>query len=220
MPNVNAPKNASYRGWFYDGLNGREEAFTDGTEAFRMAKVSGTSRVQTSFVQSSAETTGLLNTVDVLHTQTAASTTNQIEALRVILTANVKTGEWANAFFARLDYSTDGYAHGLGSVICAELSLPGSSVSRGVYYAWQTEINCPANCAMNGNPIAVMSVSVWGDNKTQFDDVGLLFDISGVQSGDGKFWYDSTSAAADEFIKVRTPAGIRYLVLSDSSTFN
>jgi hypothetical protein len=204
-------------------VNSRLSAITGGIEAFRIAKstTSGdTSRVEMSVAQSSAATSGSIRSYLMTHTQTAASTGNQVEAFTVKLVSDVKTGAWANAIFAQIDYSTNGLAHGVGSAICAEISLPGSSVVRGTYYAWQTEIDCPANCAMNGNPIAVMSVSVWGDNKTQFDDVGLLFDISGVASGDGKFWYDTSSNAADEFIKVRTPSGIRYLILSDSSTFS
>lgn len=166
-------------------------------------------------VKTSAAITGSIAAVNITQTMTAVATANQVEVLQVKLIADVKTGAWAQAIFAQTDYSTDGLAHGAGSVICAELSLPGSSVVRGTYYVWQSEIDCPANCAMNGNPIGVMSVSVWGTNKSQFDDVGLLFDISGVTSGALKFWYDNTDGAYDEWLKVRTPGGIRYIPLMD-----
>ncbi|KKN31681.1 hypothetical protein LCGC14_0821460 [marine sediment metagenome] len=169
-------------------------------------------------IQSYAATTGALASMLIQQTMTVASTSNTVEALQVKLIANAKTGAWANTIFAQMDFGASGLAHGSASAVCAEISLPGASVVRGTYYAWQTEIECPASCAMNGNPIAVMSVSVWGDNKTQFDDVGLLFDISGVTSGSGKFWYDNTSNAVDEFLKVRTPSGIRYIGLSDSDS--
>lgn len=160
-------------------------------------------------------TAGRVNLRSINLTMSVASNVNQVEALRVILASDVKTGAWAQAIFAQTDYMTDGLAHGAGSVICAELSLPASSVVRGTYYVWQSEIDCPANCVMNANPIGVMSVSVWGTNKTQFDDVGLLFDISGVTSGALKFWYDNTDGAYDEWLKVRTPSGIRYIPLMD-----
>lgn len=166
-------------------------------------------------VKTSAAITGSIAAMNITQTMTAAATANQVEVLQVKLIADVKTGAWAQAIFAQTDYSTDGLAHGAGSVICAELSLPGSSVVRGTYYVWQTEIDCPANCVMNNNPIGVMSVSVWGTNKTQFDDVGLLFDISGVTSGALKFWYDNTDGAYDEWLKVRTPSGVRYIPLMD-----
>lgn len=212
---------AMKRGFNYDQTNARMAIMVDGIEALRMAKstIAGdTDRVKTSVVQSSAATSGLIRTLEVLTTMTAASTGNQIEALASVITANVKTGEWANAIFGKLDYGTDGLAHGLGSAICAELSLPGSSVSRGVYYAYQTEIDCPANCAMNGNPIAVMSISVWGNNKTQFDDVGLLFDIGGVSAGSEKFWDTSASAATgDNTLKIRVGGAFKYILVADDN---
>ncbi|KKL27841.1 hypothetical protein LCGC14_2381130 [marine sediment metagenome] len=218
MANVDAPKNANYRGWYHDNLNGIQEAYEAGTRGFGIAKISGESRCATTFSGTSAATTGLLNTVDVLMTMSAASTGNQIEALRAIITADVKTGAWANVIFARLDYSTNGLAHGVGSPICSELSLPGSSVTRGTYYVWQSEIDCPASCAMNGNPIAVMSISTWGDNKTQFDDVGLLFDIGGVTAGSEKFWDTSASGATgDATLKIRVGGTFKYILVADDN---
>lgn len=212
---------AMKRGFNYDKPNARMAIMVDGIEALRMAKstTSGdASRVKTSVVQSSAATSGLIRTLEVLTTLTAASTSNQIEALTSVITANVQTGNWANAIFGKLDYSTDGVAYGVGSAICAELSLPGSSVSRGTYYAWQTEIDCPASCAMNGNPIAVMSISTWGANKTQFDDVGLLFDISGPSAGSEKFWDTSASAATgDATLKIRVGGAFKYILVADDN---
>ena len=169
--------------------------------------------------RSSAVTTGTIKSATIQQTMTVASGGNMVEALQVKLLADVKTGAWAQAIFAQTDYMTNGLAHGAGSVICAELSLPGSSVARGTYYVWQSEIDCPANCAMNGNPIGVMSISVWGTNKTQFDDVGFLFDISGVTSGAGKFFYDNTANAADAFLKCRINGATYYIALSDDQAW-
>ena len=210
-----------HRGWRYDLGNARLSAYMDGVEAFRMVKstASGdTDRVMTSVVQSSAATAGVVRSFVVQTTMTVASTSNQIEGFVSKVVSNVKTGEWVNAIFGQLDYSTDGLAHGVGSAICAEISLPGSSVVRGTYYAWQTEIDCPANCAMNGNPIAVMSISVWGNNKTQFDDVGLLFDIGGVSAGSEKFWDTSASAATgDNTLKIRVGGAFKYILVADDN---
>lgn len=165
--------------------------------------------------KTSTATTGAIRSMTITQTMSTTATASQVEALKVALVANAKTGAWAQAIFAQTDYMTNGLAHGVGSVICAELSLPASSVVRGTYYVWQSEIDCPTNCVMNANPIGVMSVSVWGGAKTQFDDVGLLFDISGVTSGAGKFWYDNTDGAYDEWLKIRTPSGVRYIPLMD-----
>lgn len=167
----------------------------------------------------SAITTGAIRAAEIGLTMTAASNGNQVEALKVTISADVKTGAWANVIFAQLDYVTDGLAHGAGSVICAEISLPASSVVRGTYYVWQSEIDCPTGCIMNANPIAVMSISVWGGAKAQFDTVGLLFDISGVTSGSGKFFYDNTANAADAFLKCRINGATYYLPLSDDTSW-
>ena len=37
----------------------------------------------------------------------------------------------------------------------------------------------------------------------------------GVTSGAGKFWYDNTDGSFDEWLKVRTPSGFRYIPLMD-----
>lgn len=223
-----------HRGWRWNAPNTRLEAYVNGIEALRLTPSSDgvdvrllgdtpasnyidydASAGKLSMYKSSAAITGTVASMLIQQTMTVAATANQVEALQVKLISDVKTGAWAQAIFAQMDYVTDGLAHGAGSVICAELSLPASSVVRGTYYVWQSEIDCPTNCVMNANPIAVMSVSVWGGAKAQFDTVGLLFDISGVTSGAAKFWYDNTDGAYDEWLKVRTPSGIRYIPLMD-----
>jgi len=167
----------------------------------------------------SAATTGALNTVTISQTMTAESTGNQVEVAQFILTADVKTGAWANAILAKIDYSTNGLAHGIAGVVCAEIDLPGSSVVRGTYTVFEAEINCPTNCAMNANPIHVFQINSWGTNKTQFDTVGYLFELSGVTSGAGNIWYDAQKAApaVEEFVRVKTPSGTRYLALYDAN---
>lgn len=190
-----------------------EQGLHLGTSASKNTLVAATPYLST--YTTSAATTGAVQSAIISQTMTGTSTANQVEVLKVQLVSDVKTGAWAQAIFAQTDYSTNGLAHGAGSVICAELSLPASSVTRGTYYVWQSEIDCPTNCVMNANPIGVMSVSVWGGAKSQFDDVGVLFDISGVTSGALKFWYDNTDGAYDEWIKVRTPSGYRYIPLMD-----
>ena len=164
----------------------------------------------------SAVTTGAFRSVEISQTMTGTSTSNTPEALRVQIIANVKTGTWANVIFAQLDYSTDGLAHGIGSVICAELSLPASSVVRGTYVVHQIEIDCPTSCVMNGNPIEVFRLNSWGAAKAQFDDYGYLFSLVGISSGAAHLWYDHQGGApanVEEWIRVRTPGGVRYLAL-------
>jgi hypothetical protein len=128
----------------------------------------------------SALTTGAVNTMTVSQTMTAASTANQVEVAQFILTSDVKTGAWANAILAKIDYQNNGLAHGLAGVVCAELDLPYTTAFvRGEYALYEAEINCPTGCNMGGNPVSVFEVNLWGGGKAQVDSVGYLFDIDG-----------------------------------------
>ncbi len=159
--------------------------------------------------------TGMINAADITLVMTAEATVNTIEAFRVTLTSDVKLGNWANVIFAKLDLQTSGEVAGLASAFCAELTFPSTDApSGGSYQALETEINCPSGCDMNGRPIAVVGINSWGANKTQFDDVGLMFDITGVTSGDTKFVEIATVGNIDAFIKCRINGTFYYLRLS------
>ena len=191
-----------------------------GTDAAKISLAAAATRTLAAY-STSALTTGAINSVTVSQTMTAASSTNQIEVAQFILTSNVKTGEWANAILAKIDYSESGLAHGIAGCVCAEIDLPSvTAVVRGTYTLWETEINCPDGCNMGGNPIHVFQINSWGTNKTQFDSVGYLFELTGIASGSGSFWYDHQKAApaVEEFIRVKTPSGTRYLALYDANT--
>ena len=190
-----------------------------GTSGSKLSIATNTARLISSY-STSALTTGAINTLTISQTMTALSTSNQIEVAQFILTSNVKTGTWANAILGKIDYSADGLAHGIAGVICSELDLPSTTaVVRGTYCAWETEINCPTGCNMGGNPIYVNRIAVWGGAETQFDAVGYMWEITGVTSGATSFWYKPGSPIAakaiDEFIRVKTPNGVRYLALYD-----
>jgi hypothetical protein len=181
-----------------------------------------TAELATITVSSAVTTATDVRSLYVQQTQTAASASNQIEALNVTLNSNVQLGNWANAIMGKVDLKTAGYVTGTVGVICAELDFPGGTITgaNGNYFAHQIEINQPTSFVSGGVPVGIFKINLWGAAIADFDTNGVLFDISGCTSGSGKFWYDTTSNAADEFIKVRTPGGIRYLILSDSVTFS
>ena len=151
----------------------------------------------------------------------AASAVTMTEAMRVTATADVLTGAWYNAICGVVDYQDDGYVTGLAGVICAEIDMPTSGVpgGSGTYWLFEGEINCPTGFTAGGVPMAVIGLNVWGAAKTEFDTVGLLFDISGVTSGAGDFYYDNTANAADAFLKCRVNGAVYYLALSDDQAW-
>jgi len=152
---------------------------------------------------------------------TGASATNMAEAVRYSLFSNVRVGAWANAIVGVIDFSTAGYVTGLAGVVCAELDMPGGAVpgGSGTYWLFEGELNLPTSYVGGGVPLALMGLNVWGAEKAQFDSAGFLFDITGVTSGDGDFFYDHTANAADGFLKCRINGATYYIVLSDDTAF-
>ena len=161
-------------------------------------------------------TAGMIRAGSISLSLTGASATKTVEVLKVEAKSDVQEGDWINALFGRLSLETDGYVTGLASAVCAELALPGSAIpgGSGTYWAWETEINCPTGFVAGGVPLAVMGISVWGAAKTQFDDNGYLFDISGVTSGAADFLYVHTVGVVDAFLKCRINGTPYYLLLA------
>ena len=167
-------------------------------------------------VQTTAATSGTERAMTVAQTMTGAGANS--EALKASVTSEVRTGSWVNAVFGQVDFGASGEVEGQVGVICGELSMPSADAPIGGKYAvFDAEIDC-AGSDVGGRGMVVLNVAVWGGNETEFDDHGYLFDISGVTSTSGGFWYDNTSNAADEFIRVKTPGGDRFIPLSDSGT--
>lgn len=138
--------------------------------------------------------------------------------VRVNMETDVALGGWANAFKASVDCLTSGRATGLMSVSCHEMTMPASAGGAGTYAIIEAEIVCPASWA-GTNDVNVFYIAASGATVTNFDTYGYLFDLSGVASGAGSIWYDNQKAApaVEEFIRVKTPSGIRYLALYDAN---
>ena len=142
----------------------------------------------------------------IQQTMTTAGTGGYSEVLRVQLIGNVNMGASHNAIFAQINYSEDGYAHGEGSVITAEIDFPsGTSPVRGEYNFFKAEINVPTACELNLTRVAIIGGNVWGGNETDFDDHGLLLNIDGVTSTASGFYYlaNLEDVHADGLLKVR-----------------
>lgn len=164
-----------------------------------------------------ALTSGVIASISLNQTITGAGGASA-EAAQFELTSNITLGTFANALAARIDNQTAGAVTGLQGVICAELNMAGGAVAAGTYSVFEAEINCPTSYS-GSVPIDVFYISSWGAQKTSFDSYGYLFEITGVASGASNFWYDNQKAApaVEEFIRVKTPSGVRYLALYDAN---
>lgn len=171
-----------------------------------------------SIVQTNAATTGTERsfTVSQTHTGIGASA----EVFSATLATETIGGTYQNAIYGKIDYGTTGSLTGLAGVVCAELSMPAGPIAgaNGTYAAFEAEIDCPTGYT-GIVPINVFSINAWGAAVAQFDSYGYLFDLTGVTSGAGNLWYDNQKAApaVEEFIRVKTPAGVRYLALYNAN---
>jgi len=166
--------------------------------------------------QTNAAVAGVERTLDVAQTHTGVGAS--AEAVRCVLTSNVALGTYANALYGKIDLSTSGEVTGLIGAICAEVAMPDTDApSGGEYAAFEAEFNM-AGASVNGRPMIVTEVNVWGGNETEFDANGLLFDIAGVTSGAASFFYANAVAFnnCDAFLKCRIGGTVYYIPLSDN----
>lgn len=114
-----------------------------------------------------------------------------------------------------------GSVTGLGVAVRATLGLPNVALaSGGKYAALQAEIYSFGN---DSDPAAVAELSFMRcinggttNGKADVDDKAFLFVLDGFASGAAKTWYDhqgSAPANIEEWVKVKTPGGTRWLAL-------
>ena len=187
-----------------------------GTSALPMTLVASLPFV--SCYNTCAATTGTIRHGYFQTIMTAAGTAQAVEGFRSDVEMNVKVGNVA-AIYAYLDFKTNGYVNGATAGICSEIYFPGSTLIRGTYCAYTVEFGCPANFASNGNPIIAFAVDAYGTRKDQVDANGYLFSLAGLTSGATSMWYDNQKAApaVEEFVRVKTPAGDRFLGLYNAN---
>ncbi len=206
---------------------GRSATFTEpllriGTSA-SLAKI-GTADVGfVSIAGTSALAAGNVISGRIAQTMTGASAVNTVEVLQVVMTSEVQVGNWANAIAAKLDFGTAGRVSGTAGVVCAELDMPNTAaVATGSYFCFEGEMNFPTSTTIGGGTHAGFFIlNAWGAGVADFDTNGVLFEVTGVSSGSANFWYDHNGTAGGdtvgEWIKVRTPGGVRYIGLYDAT---
>ena len=167
--------------------------------------------------KSSALTTGTDRRIQLNYTQTGASWTKIIEALRVNIDANVITGDWTNAIVARINYGASGNASGgMTAPFVSELSLMPGGMSGGAYYLLDLEVEAPASFTHHGNasyPSAYMNLAVWGNATAigEWEANAHLFRTDGYTDATGNLWYDNTIRVhiegTDWFLPMSTAEG-------------
>lgn len=170
-----------------------------------------------------ADTTGSIRLAEFGLTLTGASSTNQVEAMKVGVTAGVQVGDWVNAIYGVINFNAaTGRVTGTAGAVCAEIDMPNvAAIATGNYTCFQAEMNFPTSTTIGGGTHAsFITCNAWGAGVADFDTNGVLFDISGVTSGSGKFWYDHNGTAGGDtvgdWIAVRVGGTVKYLGLYDA----
>lgn len=167
----------------------------------------------------SGESIGLYNRLYVTGTGGSG------QALRAFCTVYDVVG--ANAYGAHisLNFNSTGKITGLGTALTATLHIPNQSMSGpgGTYAAVNAEINSDGD---NSDPAGMTSLAFFrasnqgnANGVADVDDDAVLFDLSGFTSGSAKMWYDHQGTApanVEEWIKIKTPAGVRWLPAYDA----
>jgi hypothetical protein len=157
-----------------------------------------------------AATSGTLRSFHLNQTHTAEASAGAVEALRAEITADVKTGAWANAIVGSINYSTSGAAHGMAAAICAEMIPPNNSLERGALYALDLEVGCGASSSWgSAGPVAFMKMENWG-TATHFSANAFLFHLAGETGAAG-----ALLGANNNTLKVRIGTTTEYLFLSE-----
>ena len=144
------------------------------------------------------------------------------EALRAFTTVEDVAGSTAHAAHLSLSFGDTGTITGQGIAARATLHLPNVALTSNVTMgAVQAEIwSDGEDSDPGGSTILSFFRAVNGGNASgmaDVDDDAVLIDLStGFASGAAKMWYDhqgSAPANVEEWLKIRTPAGIRYLAV-------
>ncbi len=123
-----------------------------------------------------------------------------------------------------LQAGATGYITGLGISVDAQLYIKNEVVhAGGTYAAVNAEIYSEGSTSSVAGvtELAFLRIANSG-NETgagTVDAKAFLFDLSGFTSGAANLWYDHQGAAPtniEEWVKVKTPAGIRWMPLYDA----
>ena len=142
------------------------------------------------------------------------------ECLRAFTDLTAASGTARGAHIS-LQADDTGYISGLGAGLDAQLYIGNAAVPAGGTY---TAMNIEVYSEGASSDISAVTESSFlrfanSGNATGagvVDDNSVLFDLNGFTSGAAKIWYDHQGAAPaniEEWVKVRTPAGVRWLAL-------
>jgi len=135
-------------------------------------------------------------------------------AAEFVLETNIALGNWSNALKGKVIYGAAGRTAGLGSAICAEMTLS-AGTTPGTYAPLEIELNMGA-AGVTGAQTSLIYMSVNDAASTTFDDNGFLFSLNGVAAGASDVFYlaDLTISKADGLLKINVNGTVYYMFIT------
>lgn len=128
--------------------------------------------------------------------------------VRHALTISAAAGGWSNALKADVTYGASGKTTGLGSAICAEMTISAGTVD-GNYAPLELELNAGTGAA-TGTATSFMHMSMQGDGVATPRASAHLFSLNGVGSATAGSLFDTC---------VATPASHALRILIDGTPY-
>jgi hypothetical protein len=135
--------------------------------------------------------------------------------VRAFMTANVALGGWSNAFKGEVTYGASGSTTGLGSAVCAEMTLSAGTTS-GNYAPLEVELNLGSGAAV-GTRTSYMYLSANGADIATFQVSGYLMNIQGLGAATaGEIFDTCTAAAASHSLRIIIGDTPYYILLNSN----
>ncbi len=178
-----------------------------------------TTTTASSITLSSASTSGSTSVESLVVATTMTGAGGVGGRARFQLNVNAALGGWSNALKGQTVYGASGRTTGLGSAVCAEMTLS-AGTSAGTYAPVEIELNMGTG-ASTGTLTSLIHASVQGDGIGAFDDNGVFFNLQGVTIGAGHVV--QASAVSDinstHALKVKVGDTLYYIPMHTAADF-
>jgi len=134
--------------------------------------------------------------------------------VKCALTISAAAGGWTNAFKAHVTYGASGRTTGLGSTICAEMTLS-AGTTQGNYAPMEIEVVLGSG-AKTGTRAGFLHMQASGDDLATWDTYGNLFDLDGLSVGSGKMFQANTATAATHALRCNIGGTAYYFLLTST----
>jgi hypothetical protein len=197
------------------------DAVTAGTVAASKAVVVGSSKQVNEWhiTATSASTSGTTSIEPMILSSTMSGAGGVGGRARFQLSTNVALGGWSNALKAITVYGASGRTTGMGSALCAEMTLSAGTTA-GTYAPAEIELNLGTG-AKTGTQTSLIYASVNGDDKGTFDDHGFILSLNGLTADTGHVFQAAAVTDIDSTHALRINIGgtAYFIPLHTSATF-